>query len=212
MRPDSSQHRSSIATDVTLDAPPVPTRQRSGSPRRVELVQGSGPEITGEIKSQLQARLRLAALVMFVGFAAFFIRDLIWPESQLMSGAAHVFHAVVTLVVGLCAVSLCRNCIPTIGQLRFKEALIFGLPSAFFLIIQYLTMTECAAHGFLPSPVGSWLLLIFTYALLIPHRWTRAIWAIGAMAIAPVLLTLWLFATNEALPRGPQRGHSLCHE
>jgi serine/threonine-protein kinase len=197
MREVPTSNRASIAPDVTLDATPARGAHPSAPFRRVELIQGSGPEITGEIRSQLQSRLRLAALVMFLGFAAFFVRDLIWPEERLLTGAARGFQGLVTLVLGFCAVSLCRTCVPTIFQLRFKEALVFGLPAAFFVMVQYLAVTECAKMGFLPSPVGSWLLLIFTYALLIPHRWTRAAWAIGAMAVAPVALTIWLFATDS---------------
>jgi serine/threonine-protein kinase len=82
-------------------------------------------------------------------------------------------------------------------QLRFKELLVFGLPAVFFLCLQYLTVTECAAHGFLPSLTSSWLLLIFTYAFLIPNHWLRAAGVIGVMVVAPMTLTLWLFATSS---------------
>ena len=75
MRNEPALPSSSIASDETLDAAWPPVRQAGRIPRRVALVLGSGPEITGEIKTQLRARLRLASLVMFLGFAAFVVRD-----------------------------------------------------------------------------------------------------------------------------------------
>jgi serine/threonine-protein kinase len=82
-------------------------------------------------------------------------------------------------------------------QLRIKEILVFGLPATFFLVLQLVEMATCAQMGFLPSPVASWLLLMFTYALLIPNHWQRAAWVIGAMVVAPLAATLWLLSTNE---------------
>jgi serine/threonine-protein kinase len=109
-----------------------------------------------------------------------------------------LFYIVVTTVLGLEGLSLCRRCPISTPRLRIKELIVFGLPAVFLLTMQALEMVRCAQHNFLPSPVGTWFLLIFTYAFLIPNQWQRAAWVIGVMAAAPVALTSWLFLTNSA--------------
>ncbi|MCP4189780.1 MAG: serine/threonine protein kinase [Planctomycetaceae bacterium] len=180
--------------DVTIDSPmlEVPESFR----RRVALVEGSGPEITREIQHQLQCRLRQAALVMFFGFGIFLIRNLFWPGSQNSSLAFGTFHALVTVALGASGLSLCRSCPVSMWRLRVKEILIFGLPAIFLICLQYADMTESARQGFLPSVVSSWLLLMFTYAFLVPNRWKVASCVLGAMVVAPSGLILWLLATD----------------
>ena len=180
--------------DVTIDSPmlEVPESFR----RRVALVEGSGPEITREIQHQLQCRLRQAALVMFFGFGIFLIRNLFWPGSQNSSLAFGTFHALVTVALGASGLTLCRSCPVSMWRLRVKEILIFGLPAIFLICLQYADMTESARQGFLPSVVSSWLLLMFTYAFLVPNRWKVASCVLGAMVVAPSGLILWLLATD----------------
>ena len=185
----------SIQADVTLDAPSTVVGEESDV-RRIEVVEGSGPQITGEIQHHLQCRLRLAALVMSFGFGVFLIRNLIWPGDPPRSNWTYAIHVLLTAMLGLCGFSLCRRCTVSMARLRFKELVVFGMPAIFFLILQQADMSACAKHGFLPSTEGSWLLLMFTYAFLIPNSWRRASLVIGTMALAPILLTVWMFATD----------------
>ena len=76
----------------------------------------------------------------------------------------------------------------SIKKLRISELVIFGLPAAFFLMLQHRVTLEDAGRGVMPPPVPFWLLLIFTYGMFIPNTWRRAALVIGAMALAPILL------------------------
>ncbi len=187
----------SIATDVTLEMSSSGAEDSRDAFRPMELVQGSGPEMTAETRKLLQCRLRLASLVMFFGFAAFLIRNLIWQDARFPSPWLFGMHILLTAVLGVSGFSLCRRCAYSTTRLRIQEVAVFGLPALFFLAIQRFDMTNCAERGYLPSISSSWLVLMFTYAFLIPNQWQRAAVVIGSMCIAPVGLALWLMATNE---------------
>ena len=166
------------------------------APRKVALVEGSGPEITSEISHTLQCRLRLASIVMCFGFLLFAIFELFF--SMGTNWILRSMHWAVTIVLGVCGFSLCRKCKISNTSLRIKEFLVFGLPAILIASYQFHTMTRCAeVEHFLPSPVSQWLLLMFTYALLIPNHWKRAAITISAMALTPIVITSWLFATNS---------------
>jgi serine/threonine-protein kinase len=152
--------------------------------------------MTAETRKLLQCRLRLAALIMFFGFAAYLLRSLIWPDSRFPSPLLLGIHVFVTAVLGISGFSLCRRCAISTPRLRLQELVVFALPAAFLLLIQQADMIRCAKLGYLPSPVSSWLLLMFTYAFFIPNHWRRAAIVIGGIASAPLALTLWLLATD----------------
>ena len=173
----------------------------------MSLVEGSGPGISGEIQSLLRRRLRMAALLLLGGFAVFLLRDFFLTRlrdnqflaelSSKQNAIVIASHIAVTVLLGLCSGGLCRTCTISTRILRTKELLSFGAPAAFFLLLQYLEMTTCAGHGYLPNPGASWLVLIFTYALFIPNTWQRAAGVIAAMAAAPVVMTVWLTLSHE---------------
>ena len=73
-------------------------------------------------------------------------------------------------------------------RLRIAELVIFGLPAAFFLMLQHRVTIDDAFRNVMPPPLPFWLLLIFTYGMFIPNTWRRAAFVIGAMALAPALL------------------------
>src|SRR5215471_2691879 len=157
-------------------------------PRR-GVVSGSGPHITKETQALLRSRLRAAAFILLIGFGVFLIRHVLGvltgePLSPLLLG----FHVLVVLVLGFSAFPLCRHCPVSITQLRISELIIFGLPAAFFLMLQHRVTLQDADLGFMPPPMPFWLLLIFTYGMFIPNTWRRAALVTGAMALAPVLL------------------------
>jgi serine/threonine-protein kinase len=157
-------------------------------PKR-DMVAGSGPHLTQETQALLRLRLRAAALILLVGFGVFLIRHVV----GVLTGEALVpallgFHVLIVFVLGLCAAPLWRHCAASITKLRIAELVIFGLPAAFFLMLQHRVTLDEASRSFTPAPMPFWLTLIFTYGMFIPNTWRRAAWVIGAMALAPILL------------------------
>ena len=146
--------------DITVDAPsPLSS---TGIPAdecaRVSLVEGSDPGMSGEVQALLRRRLRVAALLLFAGFAAFLVRSIfliaLWDQplfiglSKQHSIAFTVFQAVVTLLLGLCGGMLCQRCLISTRILRIKELVVFGMPAVLFLWLQYIDMTSCAGRGY----------------------------------------------------------------
>jgi eukaryotic-like serine/threonine-protein kinase len=157
-------------------------------PKR-EVIAGSRPHLTKETQALLRLRLRAAAFILLIGFGVFLIRHVGGvltgePLSPVLLG----FHVLVVLVLALSAAPLCRHCAVSARKLRISELIIFGLPAAFFLMLQHRVTLQDAARGVVPPPMPFWLLLIFTYGMFIPNTWRRAAVVIGAMALAPVLL------------------------
>ncbi len=184
---------STIASDDTVEF------RFDDTERRVALVEGSGPQISREIQTLLQCRIRLAALVMFGAFAAFACRDwaayfLGYRNIDLLTSSLGL---VVMTVLGICGFSLCRTCVDSMLVLRTKEALVFGAPALFFGYLQYTEMADCSRKGFLPSPLPTWMLLMFVYAFLIPNNWRRAAVTIGAMAVVPIAIGAYMIATDS---------------
>ena len=161
------------------------------------IVAGSGPHLTEETQGLLRARLRAAAFILLVGFGVFLVRHVVGvisgePLHPMLLGC----HVLVILVLGLCAMPLCRKCPVSLRKLRVAELAIFGLPAAFFLLLQRRVTLDDAARGFMPPPMPFWLLLIFTYGMFIPNTWRRAACVIGAMALAPDLLVVGMMLAH----------------
>lgn len=184
--------------DETVDATSVTAPQSSEKGIRVHLVEGSGPGMSNDTQCVLRFRLRVAALVLFLGFAVFAVWHLWrleWDATE--SVGLFAMHCAVTVLLGVFGLSLCRRCTISIQVLRVKELIVFGVPALFFLYYQYVYLVQSAAtHGVLPNVAGMWLLLIFTYALFIPNTWRRAAVVTGVFATAPAVLTLWLAAAH----------------
>src|SRR5262245_61748236 len=93
-------------TEVTLDAPSNSNSAEKcvGAACRIHLVQGSDSGRTGETESLLRWRLRTAALLLFAGFAAFFVWHTIrvqfdsWPHVLLY--AAHLACTLIFAAIG----------------------------------------------------------------------------------------------------------------
>jgi len=200
-------------TDPTLDAPAdsslgsgsnVGLASSTSQVCRVHLVQGSDGGLSDETEDLLRSRLRSAALLLFAGFAAF----LVWHTFQIdlassLGVALYAAHAASTLVLGAIGFSLCSRCRRSTQQLRWIELVTFGVPLAFFLLLQHEKTVKFAADpGIMPELNACWLLMIFTYALFIPNTWQRAAVVLGIMAAAPLvgsLATAGLDAASRAL-------------
>src|SRR4051794_25875778 len=167
---------------------------RRDARRGVALVEGSTPHLSAETRDLLRNRLRIAAIMFFVGFSAFLIRWAFywseWGKSEHMP--MFYTHALITIVLGAFAVRLCRHCSYSLAKLRIAELVIFGCPAAYFLA-HSLDLNSYLVH--LPAglariePIAAkWMLLIFVYAMFIPNTWQRA---------AAVLATICAIAIGE---------------
>jgi serine/threonine-protein kinase len=171
------------------------------------LVTGTGPELTGETRDLLRRRLRLAATILAAGFGVFLVQHLFAAEFGLPArGFLFAFHLTVAVVLGAIAGLLFSRLTIPLGWLRAAEAAVFGLPAAFFLVMQSLSTLECCAQGFFEFRPGAWLVLIFSYALFIPNPIRRAAIVIGIMAAAPIGLLLFMLATRPPLAELAETG------
>jgi serine/threonine-protein kinase len=204
-----------LANAVTIEAP----RRKFGRPkdsdhinddsarRRVALVEGSTPHMSGETRCLLRKRLRIVALILGAGFTVFALWMLVqraingdWVLSANFFGA----HIVVTSVLGLLAWQLCAKCDLSIGALRIAEALVFGVPAVYFLMLDHERITVSASLGqyaHVPMITSGWMLLIFCYALFIPNTWRRAAIIIGLFAVAPSAVMIYAYFRDPQVYR-----------
>ena len=173
------------------------------SPRPgLELIEGTRPDLSQETLDLLRDRLRIAALLLFAGFLAFFIKNLIFPGTSATGVETVLFwlHVTMIAVTGIVGIRLCTNC-PHIRQhLRLAEVMVFGGSALVFLVFSYQILIAAAQRGYVSPIYGPWLLLIFTYALFVPNSWQRALAVIAPMAVAPIfLLVLARFTSADFL-------------
>jgi serine/threonine-protein kinase len=169
---------------------------------RVALVEGTTPALTGETQALLRFRLRMAAIVLFLGFAAFLVRHFFAADfSQPFSFFFFGFHAAVTVVLGALGFLMCHRCAVPLFWLRMTELAIFGLPMVTFLMLQHHLAMRCCDDGYFEFPGGVWLVLIYTYALFVPNAPWRAAAVISVMAASPVALLFWMVWRDPVLAR-----------
>ena len=166
------------------------------------LAVGSGPGFTHEMACLLRTRLRLAILVILVGFALHFLRVL------LLQAAAYD-HRPVWLVLSGCEIAAMTVALGllwsrrslSMGSLRTLELTIFGSIAAFFAWLQVDTYHDGALlraivpghEEFVFRLVGvsaalRWFVLIVLYGTFIPNTWQRCAAIVGGLALLPVAL------------------------
>jgi tRNA A-37 threonylcarbamoyl transferase component Bud32 len=186
---------------VQMASPATPSPKSPAAPLpAMMLVEGSGPQLSGETECLLQERLRLAALLMAFGFLTIFVKSLLTlgEFDTTLEWLLFSAHTTVMVVTGLIGLRLHQQC-PLLRQhLRGIEAIVFGGPAVFTLLMQYVLLSESAALGYLVPVLPPWMFLIFVYALFIPNTWRRAAVVIGLFAVAPVLLIVYLQFSSEA--------------
>ncbi|MGQ0635332.1 MAG: serine/threonine-protein kinase [Planctomycetaceae bacterium] len=161
------------------------TDRSADSQRRVQLVAGSGSRLEGETQSVLRVRLRAAALVLFAGVGAFFIRDWFIPDAPLgwfRAATLALFAAAVTILSSSAPLSLKR--------LRVIEAAMFGLIALYLGVYEYQLVLRKARAGdptYALAAIKSCILYFFAVILLygtfIPNTWQRAARTIVPMAL-----------------------------
>ncbi|HYO24870.1 MAG TPA: serine/threonine-protein kinase [Lacipirellulaceae bacterium] len=204
-----------LAVAETIEAPRHAAlgAPEEGSPRsvgvkpRMALVAGATPHLSGETHALLRRRLRIVAVLLFIGFGSFLVWSRVmsfldpnWREYHPLLYS----HIGVTALLGLLAWKLCAKCNLSLPTLRVAETVLFGAPAAFFVALNFKRLQVAAAmdHPHVPMVIGGWMLLIFSYSLLVPNTWRRAAVVICLFAAAPVavnLLAYWRLPSFAAL-------------
>ncbi len=184
------------------------------------LVQQSSLEFREQVRDLLRARLRVASIILFGAFLAFFVRDLVVSGDLLYQGPWVQFaHLLVTLVEGAFVVLLCRRCRQTTFKLRSIELVMFLLPAAYLAVRQYLFFTrepagtaELAAYQFIANSIP-WIMLLVIYGMFIPNSWRRSAAVVTLLALAPFatvfIASRHLPLMREALSSGTLSFHGL---
>lgn len=184
-----------MGADATVDAHVGDSSPLMPGGRKVELVRGSRPGMSGQTESLLRVRLRAAGLVLFLGSAAFLARSFASPPRPLSdpelaadASVVELLHVALVAVLGATSMLLWTRRERSLRTLRWAELIIFGATGAFFIIVQHFSTVVSAYHGRpIPNPVSYWYALMFTYAIFIPTTWRRAAVVLGAMAAAPIV-------------------------
>jgi serine/threonine-protein kinase len=167
----------------------------------IALVEGSQPGLSRETDTLLRERLRIASLLLFSGFLAFLVKNLLFLEG--VRGTPHWIlfwdHLAITLLTGMIGWRLCTGCDYVGRHLRGTELLVFGGSATFFAFLSFATLVDGAGRGHLANITSPWILLIFTYALFIPNTWSRAARVVGTLAAVPIGVMLWACLTHPLL-------------
>jgi len=170
----------------------------------VNLVEGSTPQLSGETRDVLRRRLMMAALLFFAGFAAFWVRGLLFTDptpdflgeghAERVQYEKYVFqwvHLAVTILVGGVGVWLSRHESASMTALRLAEYAVFGGVALFFALLTHLrfeTDPWLTEGRHLPEITPPWMLLLFTYALFIPNSWRRSLRFLGPATAIPIAI------------------------
>jgi serine/threonine-protein kinase len=171
----------------------------NGGKARIALIEGSTPHMSDETRALLRRRLRIVAILLAIGFSTF----LVWllalsavDGALLMAPHLLAWHIGVTALLGVLSWKLCGHCDLSLRALRVAEALVFGAPAAFFLMMDYERLVYSASlgeHAHVYAVGGGWMLLIFCYAMFVPNSWQRAAVVIGLLAVMPIALNLFTY-------------------
>jgi serine/threonine-protein kinase len=184
------------AVDMTAILAPPSDPSSDDSPRALRLAEGSSSGLSGEVCGVLRTRLRVAALLLAGGFFIFLVWHTLRGEFRTtLEMAMYATHTVVMLACAWLGFSLCRKCVHSEAKLRLMEAIIFGLPAAYFALMQYVVMAhELEKDHVLTRPLAPWYILMFTHALLVPNTWRKALPLMVVFTLVPslVMVALWL--------------------
>ena len=195
---DSGTARDSINPTLEVGVADVSAFSLSGNPFdetskhrqcMVELLTGSGHELSDEIDSVVFSRLRIAAMLLFAGTSVFFVYGLLMgpAASRPLGTLVMSIHLTVSSLLGL-FVAITHYSKPWTGwKLRLGEWWVFGATSLLFFVFTLTMLLDSAQIGYIARANGPWVVLIFTYALFIPNNWMRALRVIVPMALGPML-------------------------
>ncbi len=179
--------------DSTIDAPSPVGESKGSKGSGVRFADDSSKDLKSEINLVLRRRVRITATMMSIAFSAF----LIWHAGTFVVTADQsgwpliTVHLLVTAALIACSVFLYERRDLSTAMLRGQEICIFALAAAFLMFWYYDYIAwNSRTYRFVPDIEGTWLMLIFVYALFIPNNWQRAAIAIGVLALLPLTLTV----------------------
>jgi eukaryotic-like serine/threonine-protein kinase len=177
---------------------------RSAISRRVRcrLAAGSGSTFTEEMSRLLRTRLRLAILIILVGFALHFLRNLLLLGPVFDHRPLWLVFTACEIAVMATASALLWSRRPlSLKSLRTLELTVFALIAAFFAWLQVDTYHDGALlRAIVPgheaivfrlvgvSAALRWFLLIVLYGTFIPNTWRRCAAVVVGLAVLPVVL------------------------
>src|SRR5260370_1075468 len=187
-------------TGPVPDNRPDPVSQKV----RCRLAVGSGPGFTHEMACLLRVRLRLAILIILVGFALHFLRNLFQQETAFDHRPLYLLFCGCEIAVMVIASALLWSRRPlSMNALRILELTIFGSIAAFFGWLQVDTYHDGALlRAIVPgheafvfrlaglSAALRWFLLIVLYGTFIPNAWQRCAAIVGSLALLPVIMMI----------------------
>lgn len=195
-------------TAIVKDVPPEKAAspesgREKGISRRVGLVLGSSPSMSEEANARLQTRLRLSALLLGSGLSVYLLFKIFDLFQTTVDRSPLIFwaHSAITVVMLGVAWRLCVQCRKTLRHLRVVEFIIFGGTTLFFVLVSHAILTDSLKAGFVTDITPPWLLMIFTYALLIPNTWRRAAMVIIPIALIPIGLAFSTCLTTQDFAR-----------
>jgi serine/threonine-protein kinase len=169
---------------------------------RCRLAVSSGPGFTDEMSCLLRTRLRLAILVVLVGFALHFLRNALRLGPTFDHRPLWLYFSGCEIAVMVSASALLWSRRPlSMSHLRALEWTIFGSIAVFFAWLQVDTYHDSALlRAIVPgnealvfrlvglSAALRWFLLIVLYGTFIPNTWRRCAATVGSLALVPVIL------------------------
>ena len=183
------------------------------APREVELVLDNGSSMSEESHDRLRKRLQLCALLLGCGLGFYLMIKLLNLYQTSIEGSPLIFWAHFVTTVGLLGVAwwlaVPRKTIP--HHLRIAEFIVFGGTALFFVLVSHAVLCDSISSGFIADITPPWLLMIFTYALLIPNTWRRAALVIIPLALIPIGLAVSARLMSEDVATGMQ-SESMFHD
>jgi serine/threonine-protein kinase len=194
-------------TPVTR-TPAEPGRRKAGDPEHdanqvgqrhaPSLIEGSSPRLTSITDPLRRARVRAAALFLFVALGAL----LAW-RAITVGGELLLLQAAVVCALGAALAVLSSNARLSAKAVRFLELGVFGLTALYLSARQYQLMTvwattgEAALIGAVKTTMIGTILLAFSYGMLIPNTWRQAARVVAVIVGLPVLTEVLLLATHQ---------------
>ncbi len=207
---DTSQSLAASANAPTLEVPSGAigsgeSATEACEPRlcgRFGLMEGSGANLTAQTLNLLRTRLRAVAAFHFCAFSLLLLwnvftrgGDFDVPIQSLLR-----FHTLEVIVLGAtCVVLFQHRPLPRWG-LGLAEIVVFGLPAAFFIDVNYQGLRYSAQLGYPPpNLLTPWLCIILMYSMFIPNTARRAALVVGTLAAAPLIVMLGVRAEYPAV-------------
>ncbi len=169
---------------------------------RFGLIEGSGANLTAQTLDLLRTRLRAVAAFHFCAFSLLLVwnvftrgGDFDVPVQSLLR-----FHTLEVIALGAtCVVLFQHRPLPRWG-LGLAEIVVFGLPAAFFIDVNYQGLRYSPHLGYAPpNLLTPWLCIILMYSMFIPNAARRAALVVGTLAAAPVIVMLGVRAEYPAV-------------